>query len=432
MDKIAIRHFSETKWHKLDNTATIFPVISNRNFSSVYRVSVRLKQNIVPELLQRALDDTMPWFESFNVRIRRGVFWYYFETNKKRPLISEEQSGPCGYIDPTANNNFLFRVSYFKRRINLEVFHAVTDGSGAINFLKELSCRYIVLANQEDSSAAAPELPIVEVTSDFEDSYVKNYTKTKKAGLDTNRSYQMKGDKLPLFSTGVVQGYLDTKSLLNFCRQKNITITQYFSAVLVWSMYKEFLNSQPYKYPIMIFVPVNLRPFFDSTSTLNFFSSITVGMKIERSDYTFDEVLALIAKQCKEQLTKEHFSQKIAGNVALGKNLAIRFLPRQIKNLIMKAAYLFSYKSTTITVSNLGSVRVPEKFKKYIEHFELLISVTDREPTKCGIVSFEDRLVVTFTSRLCNTYLQRAFFRKLSADGLDVVIESNGAYYENV
>ncbi|HAD20370.1 MAG TPA: hypothetical protein DCF42_08245, partial [Lachnospiraceae bacterium] len=56
---------------------------------------------------------------------------------------------PCRYINAEANKNYLFRVTYFRRRINLEVFHVLTDGMGAINFLKELLYQYLRLAHRE-------------------------------------------------------------------------------------------------------------------------------------------------------------------------------------------------------------------------------------------------------------------------------------------
>jgi NRPS condensation-like uncharacterized protein len=426
------RHYGETKWHRLDNTATIYPVISNRNLSSVYRVSARLKSEIVPELLQKALDQTMPWFESFQVRLRRGAFWYYFETNKKRPMISEERTVPCGYIDQASNNQFLFKVSYYKRRISLEVFHAVSDGTGAINFLKELTCRYLLLAHPEDSSAVGQELPSVDVTSDTEDSYIKNYVRSGRSGFSTMKAFQVQGEKLPLFTTGIIHGYLETESLLALCRRNHATITQYLAAVLVWCIYKEYLNEQPNPCPIMIFIPVNLRPFFGSTTTMNFFSYISVGMKIERSGYAFEEMLETVVRQSKEQLTKDLLSRKIAHNVALGKNLFARFLPLPVKNLVMRTAYARSNRAISITLSNLGCIEVPDPCRDHVEHFEVLINVTDKEPTKCAVCSFGGKMVVTFTSRLKNPYLQRAFFRKLAADGLEITIESNGAYHENM
>ncbi len=77
--------------------------------------------------------------------MRRGLFWYYFEENTQIPQVQRENTYPCRYLDPHGNQRFLFRVSYYERRINLEVFHALTDGLGAVNFLKSLTRRYLQL-----------------------------------------------------------------------------------------------------------------------------------------------------------------------------------------------------------------------------------------------------------------------------------------------
>lgn len=432
MTKIKNYRDTEYKWHKLDNTANIFPVISNKNFSSVYRVSVRLKKDIIPELLQNALDVTLPLFDSFKVRLRHGMFWYYFETNKKRPQIDAERPIPCGYFAPSSNNQFLFKVYYFKKRISLEVFHAITDGTGALNFLKELTCNYIRFANPDEFESEIASGPTVDMTSNIEDSYIKNFKKQRKSGYSTTQAYKMKGEKLPMYQIGVIHGYLDTQSLLDLCRKNNVTITQYLATVIIWCIYMEYLNEQPHKNPIQVSIPVNLRPYYDSTTTMNFFSLFPVGLRIERSDYTFEELLLITKQQFKEQLTKENFSRKIAWNVATGKNIAVRCLPLPLKNLSVKVGYWLSAKANTISFSNLGRIQVPEMYKKYIENFEVLLTATNPEPIKCGICTFEDKSVVTFTSRMGGTYLQRAFFRKLAAAGLEIVIESNGVYNENL
>ena len=129
-----------TKWQKLDNTANIFPAIATRTMTNVYRISVILNEDIDGELLQNALDTILPEFDTFNVRMKRGIFWYYFETNyKKTPKVMEENDFPCRYIESYANNNYLFRVTYYKKRINLEVFQVLADGMGGFNFLRELT-----------------------------------------------------------------------------------------------------------------------------------------------------------------------------------------------------------------------------------------------------------------------------------------------------
>ena len=113
-------------------------------------MAIILKEEIQQDLLQQALDMVLPKFSVFNCRLRQGMFWYYFEENgKKSPTVHEEHTYPCRYIDEHRNRSYLFRVTYYGCRINLEVFHSLTDGNGALNFLKELTYQYLRLSHPE-------------------------------------------------------------------------------------------------------------------------------------------------------------------------------------------------------------------------------------------------------------------------------------------
>jgi len=423
---------SETKWHKLDNTANVFPIISNKNYSSVFRVAVRLKEEVDGETLREALENTLPWFNSFSVKLRRGIFWHYFETNKKQPLVEREQAYPCSFIDPNTNNQFLFKVTYFRKRINLEVFHVITDGTGAMKFLKALTYNYIKLAYRDALPEKSLNLPIVDVVSDVEDSYHKNYRKLSYPRHKTKKAYKIKGEKLPIFSMGVIHGYVNTTALLELCKQKNVSLTQYISTLIIWCIYKEYLNEQINKNSVQVNIPVNLRQFFDSTTEMNFFSYINVGIEISQKDYTFDEMLEKISEQFRSQLTKENLAQSISDNVSTERNIFVRCAPLVVKNLGVRIAYVSSTKANTIVLSNLGKIEVYEDFKEYIDSFEVVVSVSKSEPIKCTMCSFNDKFVFTFTSILRTPYLQRTFFRFLSNQGLDVTIESNGVYNEDL
>lgn len=423
---------TEINWRKLDNTANVFPVISNKTYSSVFRVAVRLKNEINGDVLQEALINTLPFFSSFSVRLKRGVFWYYLEANKKQPRVEKEQAYPCAFIDPYNNNQFLFKVTYFANRINLEVFHVITDGTGALKFLKALTYNYIKLAYKDSLSEYALNLPIVDVVSDVEDSYHKYYTKHPYHKYKTKKAYKLKGDMLPVFTMGVIHGTVKMEQLSVLCKKRNVSLTQYISTLIIWCIYKEYLNEQTSKKPIQVNIPVNLRQFFNSTTEMNFFSYINVGITSSKSNYTFDEMLEIVSKQFKEQLTKENLSHTISGNVSTEKNILVRFSPLVLKQIGVKIAYVGSSKANTVVLSNLGKVDVYDEFKEYINSFEALIGVSKAEPIKCTICSFNGKLVFTFTSILKQPYLQRAFFRHLSDEGIDVSIESNGVYYENM
>lgn len=421
----------ETKWHKLDNTAKIFPVIASENLSNVYRISVTLKDDIRPELLQEALEIVLPWFHVFNVRLRRGIFWYYFETNPNKPIIEMESNYPCRYIDPYSNNKFMFRVSYYQNRINLEVFHVLTDGMGAITFLKELTYQYLRLS-EETIKENVTAKPSKECSLNIEDSYLKYYKKSDAKGYKTRKAYQLEGKFLPPTVMGVIHGYIDIADLKSVCKQKNVSINQYLVAVLIWSIYTEYLNKQPAKDPICINVPVNLRKYFESMTTKNFFAVLLAEFEADKEEYTFDDILEKVCNNLKSQMTKEHLEGLISYNVSNEKNFYVRAVPLFIKNLAIKFIYHNSSKAFTTTVTNLGNISVLEEFKDYIEAFHVVLSVSKKQSLKCSVCSYKEQLVFTFASALADTNLPKAFFRHLAKQGMKVVIESNGVYDEEM
>ena len=109
-----MKRIDNLKWDKLDNTAILFPVIAKEGTTNVYRISVVLKEEIQENLLQQSLNEVLPYFDVFRNRMKMGIFWYYFETNRKKPpTVQKECTYPCQYINPNLNRDYLFRVSYF-------------------------------------------------------------------------------------------------------------------------------------------------------------------------------------------------------------------------------------------------------------------------------------------------------------------------------
>ena len=56
-----------TSWHRLHDAANVFPQIAHQTFSNVFRVATELYEPIDAEILQHALDVTLPNFGNFNV-----------------------------------------------------------------------------------------------------------------------------------------------------------------------------------------------------------------------------------------------------------------------------------------------------------------------------------------------------------------------------
>ena len=261
----------QIRWDKLDNTANLFPSVAGESMTNVYRVSVVLTEEVKREYLQEALDILLPKIDGFNVRLRAGVFWYYFEENgKKAPRVVEESYFPCRYFRPNRNRNYLFRVTYYKRRINLEVFHVLTDGMGGINFLRELTYQYLRLVHPELRDAAGDNLS-VDTSLSREDSFVRNYKQSKPSGFRKEKAYLIKQDKLPAGEFGVMHGYMPVSQLKEVSHRYGASLNDYLVSVFVWSVYTELLHRMLGGKPIRVAVPVNLRPYFDSDTTKNFF-----------------------------------------------------------------------------------------------------------------------------------------------------------------
>lgn len=190
------------------------------------------------------------------------------------------------------------------------------------------------------------------------------------------------------------------------------------------------MHGQASSKPVVVCVPVNLRPYFDSMTTRNFFVMVSALFKTEKDDYIFEEVLAKIRESLKGQINKEHLEELFSYNVSNQKNILLRFVPFFIKKLAMKFVYRSSAKAGTTTLTNIGNITIDDAYKDYIKDFYSMISVSTGQNIKGAVVSYNGRLVFTFTSTLADVSIQRRFFSLLSEHGVNVTIESNGVYYE--
>ncbi len=420
----------EIRWDRLDNTAHLFPVIAGDSMSNVYRISVTLTERIQPEPLQRALDMVLPKFDGFNLRLRQGVFWYYFEENgKPAPRVREENTFPCRFIYQNRNNSYMFRVTYYKYRINLEVFHVLTDGMGGINFLKELTYQYLRLVHPELKGDRGDDLNST-TSLNREDSFLKNYRKSSARGYQTKKAYLIKGERLSPGEFGLMHGYMQIPELKAVCKRYGVSINEYLVSVFVWSVYQECMHKMPAKRPIRVAVPVNLRPYFNSITTKNFFVMVSAEFAPMKEDYTFEEIVGAVKFSLESQINKENLEKLFSYNVSNEKMFVARAVPLVFKNLAMRIIYTQSALANTTTITNIGNLSVDEIYKPYVEMFHSCLAMSKGQHIKGNICSYRDTLVFTFSYDIVDASVQRCFFRKIAADGVCVEIDSNGVNYE--
>ena len=414
-------------WAKLDNTALLFPVISTEGMTSVYRESVSLTEDINGELLQQALEKLLPQFLIFRMRLRMGFFWYYFEENDRPvPKVREEEFYPGAYINKSRNNHYMFRVTYYKKRINLEVFHALTDGYGGLVFLKELAYQYLRLAHPEEYAGEKDRISS-GIFMDMEDSYLKNYKKgaSHDTAYGSKKALVIKGERRPKGELNVMHGYFKVDELKAAAKKYGLTINQYLVGNYVYAIYREYLKAGTSKVPISCCVPVDLRSRYESHTMKNFFVIIASKFLPTEESYSREEVLKIASDSLKEQMDPQNLDNILSYNVSNEQNRFLRPIPIFIKNIAIKHVYMLSADTATSTMTNVGNVEVKEQYKKYIEHFYGMLSMSRGQNIKAAIASYNGTLIVTFTSCLTDVSIQKRFFQSIAKDGVEAALETN-------
>ena len=411
-------------WRRLDNSAKIFPISAGKKYSTVFRLSVVLKEKIQPEILQIAVEKALEQYELFRVRLKNGFFWNYLEYNPKKIFIEEEKEYPCKYIEPKENNHYLFKVTYFDKKINIDIFHSLTDGNSGVMFFREIVYNYIELAHKEEFKE---ELRIKrKFDLSTEDSYIKNYNKKAKGNNSAKKAYKLAGRKIKLGAISAIHEIIDLNQLKQEAKKNEATITQYLTSVLIYAIYQANYIKNKGKRPIKVCIPVNLKKYFPSNTISNFFSYITIEaeMKKDRLD-TFDKILDFVKKDFTKKLTPEEIQKTMSGNVKLGTNPFIKLIPLVLKKPIVRLSYLEIRKYTTTTFSNIGRIGIIGKYQRYIEDFLMLIAPEPVEKIKCSACSFENHIVFTFTSILDDCSIEKEFYKFLKEKNISVEIESN-------
>lgn len=420
------------KWEKLDNTANVFPVIADERMTNTYRIEAVMAEPVVPELLQQAVDLVLPKFPGFDLRMRIGIFWYYMEENgKPAPRVHEENNYPCRLIRRNKNNNYMFRVTYFKERINLEVFHALADGMGGFTFFRELCYQYLRLLHPELREKLGDGLS-PETSLNREDSFKANFRRRAASTYQNKRAFLIPGERLPYQSFGVIHGFMPVDELKAAGKRLGLSINEYLVAVFVYSVYRHFGRGISKKRPIRVAVPVNLRPYFDSITTKNFFVMVSAEFAPAEADreYSFEEICAIIHTSLKKQITKEHLEEIFSYNVANEDFLIARAVPLPIKNLAIRFIYTKNALANTSTMTNVGNITVQKDYEPYIRMFRGFIPFSKGQEIKTTIMSYNGTLACSITSAFVDTSIPRDMFRRMAADGVSVRVETNGVFSE--
>lgn len=417
-------------WYQLDLSAIVYPTLQRRDFSSVYRLSVILKEEIDPAVLQQAVDQVMPRFPTYKAAIRKGVFWRYLEPNHRPgPFVQPDVKNPCQPMHFKGNNRYLVRFYYYGGRIALEAHHSLGDGTGGMCLLMTVTARYIWLKHQvrirPEGFVLDPEgQPDPE---ELEDAYMRYANAKVCPPRPGEKTYRVRGTMEPFYTLNIIDGIMPVKQVLEVAKRYRATITEYLNAVLIYALLQkqeQEKNRRPR--PVKIAMPVNLRRFFPSKTLRNFITMIYPGVDPRLGEYTFPEIVEQVHNYMRYYLNEKLLRGDITTNAATQRHPLIRVVPLFIKDFVVRQFYTkVQDKNSSAGLTNMGALQVPEAMKPYIERFDIYMGQPFSSRTNCAIISFGDVLTVNFANSIIEADVERYFFRKLVQDGIHVKIESN-------
>ena len=421
------------RWVRLDNAAKIYPAARRRNWSNVYRQSVTLCENVDKAVLQSALDVTAKRFPSIAARLRRGLFWFYLQQVGEAPKIRHEQSYPLVFMSNKEMQKCALRVIAYRNRIAVEYFHSLTDGTGALIFLKTLTAEYLeqkygISIPCEDGILDRREPPSKE---ELEDSFLR-YTSPVAASRRSANAWRPTQEPTQGGFLNLTCFSLPVQDALSQARARGTSLTVFLGAAMMQALQSwqaECVPQAKKRKRIKLLIPVNLRNLFPSKTLRNFAMYTIPELDTRLGEYSFEEICKVIQSKMGAEITAKHMSTVITTNVKDERNPLVRLIPLPLKNLVMKAIFdSVGERKSCLSLSNLGAVRIPECMQPYVTRFDFILGVQAAAPYNCGVLSYGDTLYINFIRNTKTPDLERHFFAALQRLGLTVTVESNQSH----
>ena len=420
----------QLRWMRLDNAALIFPASLRRHWSNAFRLSLSFPDPVDPALLQRALDRVAPRFPSVIVRLRRSTFWYYLEELDRPPRVREDSAEPLVPMTRADVQRCAIRVLYYRNRMAVEFFHAVTDGTGGMVFVKTLAAEYVRerYGVQIPAACGIKDLADAPTEGELQDSFQQNAGPVA-APRDDHDVYRPKGSLEPDRFRHVSLGILDSAQLKARARDYGVTVTAYLTALMLQSLLELQEREQPRRRkrrPVKVQIPVNLRKLYGGETMRNFVAVANIGVYPRLGDYSLEELIQIVHYQMKLTITEKNMRAIFTPNVNDEANLLLKPVPLFLKNIIMRMVFdSIGERVACLSLSNLGQVELPESMAPYVSRVEFVLGPQASSPYNCGVASWQGETCVNIVRNTVEPELERIFFTKLVKLGFHVKLETN-------
>jgi len=414
-----------TKSYPIDNSAILHLAVLKPGKANIFRFCANITETVNPAALQKAVDVVTPRFPVLVAGIQSDL-WRYYVVPVSQPPRVEPDTETIAYMDMEQIRHCAMRVLYRSKQISVEFFHSLTDGYGALIFLRCLLAEYFRFAHnihcsEEELQRTAPRFSLEE---EAEDGFLR-YAGEQEGKRNNTPAYQP-GQKELIDRVNITTGKFRTAEILAASHRYGISMTTFLTAVMMESLREIQARKKQRQEAIQIMVPVNLRNLFPCRTLHNF--SLYAVPRIDPADLgeKFEAVVRKVDAQLKQQFTKEHLQAMFTPNVKLDSHPLVSKIPLALKCFFLRLGYrFFGGRTTSLSLSNLGRIQFPKEIEPYITDVAVHMSPRISSAYNCGVISHGDNLYINFSRCMPNPELEILFFSKLAEHGCTPEVETD-------
>ena len=379
----------------LDIVGQYYSSINTSKQPGVFALSVYLKEPVQVQILQQAANDLMQRLPFMNGRLGYGFFDYKYKILGTFQAVVPYDNEPLFTDYYNKGSRHMIRVLYGKNHFTVKTTHSICDGRGLSKFTKALIVRYFELLGVDIKDKGdiidCNETPKAEESEDATKRFMTNPPEgyQKKTPKKEN-AYHIKFSKSS--PQNIISKNFDADKIKEAAKTVDATITEYILAHIFYALAKR-RDTAGEKGIITGTIPIDCRSFFPSETLRSFVASAEITMP-ENTD--FPQMIKLIKAEFKK-ITKYSVHEQLYEHQKMYND--IRFVPRIIKNLLMRMITKWEAAEISTGISNLGLIQLPEEIENHIEHIEFPIALEQDFSNFFSCVTIGNTLTLTATFR---------------------------------
>ena len=381
----------------------------------VIRIRIRMRDLIAPDVLRRAVDTTMERYPYFCVELQKKNGQFIFAENHRPVVITNSLHGVT--LNSEASNYHMIAFCWQDNWIILDVFHGLTDGTGAYEVVRTLlyyycSGRYDVKLKEEGIRLVGDEISAEEW-----DDPLANRTDLPRPGQNAQMS-----DALNLIASAGLEAdhrhtvysiAISESEFMKFNLENDGSPGTMVSLLLSRAVAKLFPDA---KDVIRIALCVNQRK---ALHTPLAHQSLVGGVMLEYKDKMRSWPLDMQATAYRGMVFAQSQEENVLMGAASARAIAGMFLSGESDRERLNAASYFSELTTrylTATVSYVGKANYREA-EQYIRDFRLWTSPAANGPT-VEISAVNGRFTLDFLQTFESPVIVNAFLKELEENGI--------------